>query len=216
MTSRSPKSNFQGFTLVEMLVVVSIVGIIMGIAVPSLLSLNKPLRDGSLQFKSQLNLIRSKAISSNQAYRIRPKFPNRTDYAGGIPRNFVVEYAANCDVTATGTVNNGWEMASQLDLDLPENVGITDITTTTLPNPSGSPPTITVSNSLSWNICFDNRGIARNADRLIIKDFQGNNQAGIALFDLSQVGGTDIYTYTKNSPTSPSLISPDTQGNPVF
>jgi prepilin-type N-terminal cleavage/methylation domain-containing protein len=214
VTSRSPKYNSPGFTLVEMLVVIVITGIILGIAMPSLLALNKPLRYGTLQFKSQLSLIRSKAIASNQAYRIRPKFPNRTAYQNEIPRNFVVEYAANCSVTATGP--NGWQMAPQFDVDLPENVGITDMASTTLPNPSGSPPTISVSNSLIWNICFDNRGIASNSPRLIIKDFRGDNQANIALFDISLIGGVDIYTYTKVPAASPTLIPLDTQGNPVF
>jgi prepilin-type N-terminal cleavage/methylation domain-containing protein len=200
VTSQSPKYNAQGFTLVEMLVVVSIIGIIMGIAVPSLLALNKPLRDGSLQFKSQLNLIRSKAISSNQAYRIRPKFETRADYPGGIPRNFVVEYAANCDVTATGTINNGWEMASQLDLDLPPQVGITDFPTAVT---FGAPVSATIpNNDLNWNICFDNRGIVDTPRQFVIKDFQNTSKAKIAVISVGKLGLVDVYTYAQNSATS--------------
>lgn len=192
---RPPKHNFQGFTLLEMITVVGIIGIMMGIAAPSLLSLNKPLRDGVSQFRSHLGLIRSKAISSNQAHRIKPMSVNRSDYKNSIPRNFIVEYAANCAVTT------GWQRASQFDLDLPEKIGITDISTTTLSIPPSTP--VTVTNGLDWNsgqgICFDNRGIVDRTVRFIVKDFQGFGKAQIALFDISKVGGAEIYIYNKNN-----------------
>jgi prepilin-type N-terminal cleavage/methylation domain-containing protein len=199
---RPPKYNSQGYTLVEMLVVLSIVGIVMGFAVPSLLSLNKPLRDGSLQFKSHLSLIRSKAISSSQAYRLRPKFLTRPEYTGEIPHNFIVEYAANCKVTAMGAVNNGWEAASQFDLDLPLRVGITEANTTTVIIP-GISPAVAINNDLNWNICFDSRGIVDTPRYVVLKDFQsgnagtntGNNKAQIAAFSIGKVGVVEIFTY---------------------
>jgi prepilin-type N-terminal cleavage/methylation domain-containing protein len=172
---RPPKYTSQGFTLVEMLVVLVIGGIIMGIATPSLLSMNKPLRDGSLQMRSHLSLIRSKAISSSQAYRIRPKYPTTAEYKGekyqATPHNFIVEYAANCQVNTygygrskpgvstdpnrppvTGTlatsypngIPDGWMTASQFDLDLPETIGVA-----TTPA-----PTIAISTFSSGNQSF--------------------------------------------------------------
>jgi prepilin-type N-terminal cleavage/methylation domain-containing protein len=154
---RPPKYNSQGFTLVEMLVVLIIAGIVMGIATPSLLSMNKPLRDGTQQMKSHLSLIRSKAISSSKAYRIRPKYPTTAEYRGEkyqqTPHNFIVEYAANCQVSTYGyglskpgvstdpnrppvsaalAVSNpngipdGWMTASQFDLDLPDAIGVAE------------------------------------------------------------------------------------------
>jgi prepilin-type N-terminal cleavage/methylation domain-containing protein len=147
---RPPKYNSQGYTLLEMLAVILLAGIVMGFAAPSLLSLNKPLRDGTIQFKSHLGLIRSKAISTNQAYRIRPKYPTVAQYTGDryqqTPHNFIVEYAANCQVSTEGYglrsstapvdpdraynatypngIPDGWMAASQFDLDLPETIGV--------------------------------------------------------------------------------------------
>jgi prepilin-type N-terminal cleavage/methylation domain-containing protein len=151
---RPSNHNSQGYTLVEMLVVLIVTGFVMSIAVPSLMALNKPLRDGTLQFKSQLSLIRSKAISSNQAYRIRPRYPTTDQVIAEHPNraypqaanNFIVEYAANCQVSRYGhglssanpstdpnrpynaTYPNGapdgWKAASNLDLDLPVSIGV--------------------------------------------------------------------------------------------
>lgn len=203
MTIRSPKHNSQGFTLVEMLVSLIIIGLIMGVALPSFLWLNKPLRSGALQFQAQLSLIRSKAISSNRSYRIRPNpdpDPNGT-------RDFIVENAANCRVTALGLVD-GWQRASQFDLDLPKDIRITDIATT-ISDPTGS-----AINSLSTGICFDSRGITTPV-RFVIKDFRGDNKAKVAMLDVSLVGNVDIYTYDSNTSTNPTMI-PRVGDNPDF
>jgi prepilin-type N-terminal cleavage/methylation domain-containing protein len=209
---RPPKYSSQGFTLIEMLVVLAIVGMVMGFAGPSLLSLNKPLRDGSLLFKNQLSLIRSKAISSNQAYRIIPKSQTLADYPDGIARNFVVEYAANCKKDETA---GNWQRASQFDIDLPPNIGIPK-TATTLPI------TGAVTNSLDWitsgkSICFDNRGILEDTTtKIVIKDFQGLNKAKLAEIELTKVGGIDVKTYAESTPATFTTINLSSQDNPEF
>ena len=229
MAIRPPKYNDLGFTLIEMLVTIAVAGILMGIATPSLMSLNKPLRDGSLQFKSHLSLIRSKAISSNKAYRLRPKFNTLTltNYPDGVARNFVVEYAANCTVRENSDTPPAprWQMASEFDLDLPQNVGITDIATATITNPTGIIGAVT--NSLNWNggkgICFDNRGLlffdATNTTppttRVILQDFRSNSRAKLALIDISKIGNVDINTYS-DTLASPTFIPLNSQNNPEF
>jgi prepilin-type N-terminal cleavage/methylation domain-containing protein len=217
-----PKYNSQGFTLVEMLASLIVIGFIMSMAAPSLLSLNKPLRDGSLQFQAHLNLIRSKAISSNRAYRLRPKFPTKAEYRGQnyqqTPHNFIVESARNCQVTKSGTNptdttgrSDGWQAASQLDLDLPEAIGVTDTpvpkvngidvisTSFTITPANGSTPTIVAAEShLNWEICYDNRGVAAKAVSVTLKDFQANNKATSSFVDITGVGSVEIRTKDKN------------------
>jgi prepilin-type N-terminal cleavage/methylation domain-containing protein len=207
---RPPKSNSQGFTLIEMIATVMVAGILMTIAAPSFLSLNKPLRDGSQQFKSQLSLIRSKAISSGKAYRIRPKFLTEAEYPDGRARNFVVEYAGNCkmpenDVAPAAT---RWQMASQFDLDLPPNIGI-PVDESGLPAPDA--------NYLEWttnkSICFDNRGILEyDTTQIVLKDFQGFSKARLAYLELTKVGGVEIKTYDSSN----VLIPLSSQDNPEF
>jgi prepilin-type N-terminal cleavage/methylation domain-containing protein len=218
-----PKYNSQGFTLVETLASLIVIGFIMGMAAPSLLSLNKPLRDGSLQFQAHLNLIRSKAISSNRAYRLRPKFLTSAEYKGQnyqqTAHNFIVESARNCDVDTLGSNpadttgrSDGWQPASQLDLDLPDaigvaatpapQVGIPAATPGTLftikPAATGTATTATAESHLNWWICYDNRGVASQPVSLTLKDFQANNRATSAFVDVVGVGSVEIRTKDKN------------------
>jgi type II secretory pathway pseudopilin PulG len=210
---RPPKHNSEGFTLIEMIAILIVVGVISGFALPSLLSLNKPLRDGVSQFKSQLNLIRAKAIASNQAYRIKPLYSNRDDYYNAktnpdkIPRNFTVEYAANCNVIMnTTTGKSGWKPASQFDLDLPKDVGLA--TSAEIAGITAKNSAMTVDDDLAkWNICFDNRGLISRSMNFALKDFQSNHRAKISIFQVLPVGGSTVSNYDKSG----NLI-PEDQG----
>jgi prepilin-type N-terminal cleavage/methylation domain-containing protein len=230
---RPPKYNSQGFTLVEMLASLIVVGFIMGMAAPSLLSLNKPLRDGSLQFQSHLNLIRSKAISSNRAYRLRPKYPTAALVQSAhldpvtlqpsrpypqSANNFIVESARNCQVTTSGSNpsdttgrSDGWQVASQLDLDLPTSIGVsttpvpkvngTDVSATSFtmtPANGSTPTTVTADPYLNWSICYDNRGVAYQPISVTLRDVQGNNKATASFVDVVGVGSVEIRTKDKN------------------
>jgi prepilin-type N-terminal cleavage/methylation domain-containing protein len=252
---RPPNHNSQGYTLVEMLVVLMVTGFVMSIAVPSLLALSKPLRDGTLQFKSQLSLIRAKAIATNQAYRIRPKYPTAAlvlaahrdpvtlQPSRAYPQsanNFIVEYAANCQVSTYGAglpVNpanptypngtpNGWQAASQLDLDLPGSIGVVTAqvagnappTTQSYPlanNPGAAGAVVAFDSSLGWSICYDNRGVAFQTVSLKLQDFQANNRAKFARIYAGVLNNSaDVDTYEGVADTT--LIPLTSQGNPVF
>lgn len=235
MAIRPPKYNSQGFTLVETLASLIVIGFIMGMAAPSLLSLNKPLRDGSLQFQAHLNLIRSKAIASNRAYRLRPKYPTadlvlsaHLDPVTSKPtrsypqsaNNFIVESARNCQVTTYGTDSrdttgrsDGWQGASQLDLDLPNPIGVgsdttvlpkiagvtvTAATLTITPANGSAPISVTPDAYLNWSICYDNRGVAFQPVSLTLQDVQSNNRATSTYVEVVGVGSVGIRTKDKN------------------
>ncbi len=209
MAIRPTQNNYQGFTLLEMLISLSIMSILIGLTLPSFLTINKPLRIATSQMSSQLSLVRSKAISGNRAYRIKPMYTNSADYVGqdnpqGRANKFVVEYANNC------AVSNGpnWSRASEFDLTLPKGVGITDVSSTTLTVPVAGFPSVTVNNNLDWStgpgICFDNRGILQTSPpntppRFILKDYNDNNRAKIALFNVTFAGAVEFATYDKNN-----------------
>ncbi len=203
MAIRSPKHNSEGFTLIEMIAILIIVGVISGFALPSLLSLNKPLRDGVSQFKSQLNLIRAKAIASNQAYRIKPLYETRDEYYNAqtnpnkIPRNFTVEYAANCNINVNTRGKSGWQSASQFDLDLPKDVGLA--TSAEIADITAKNSAMTVDDDLTkWSICFDNRGLISRSMNFALKDFQSNHRAKITVFQVLPVGGSTASNYDKS------------------
>jgi hypothetical protein len=199
-----------------------------------------------LQFKNQLSLIRSKAISGSRAYRIRPKYPTAAEYKGEkyqqTAHNFIVEYAANCQVDRYGyglsNVNpstdsnrpynvtypegrpDGWQAASQLDLDLPDSISVglnapstTSGTLTFKPanNPTSAGTNVTVEAPLNWSICYDNRGIAFQAVALKLQDLRADNRSTSALISVGAVGSIDITTKDKNG-TSTN----DSTGDPVF
>ena len=221
MAIRPPNYNSQGFTLLEMIITLGVAGIIVGFAAPSFLSWNKPLRDGSLQFKSHLSLIRSKAISSGQAYRLRPKYNTLAEYSNGIAHNFVVEYAPNCRTLENNVapIAARWQMVSQLDLNLPLTIGI-PVTSTTIPVVG------TIATPLDWSgigaangrgICFDSRGIVDDlTTSIILRDFRGDNRAKLSVINLTLIGGVDITTYTEDTPGNLAAIPLSSQGNPEF
>jgi prepilin-type N-terminal cleavage/methylation domain-containing protein len=208
---RPPTHNSQGFTLLEMLAVLGMTAVILGFAIPSFLTVNKPLRIGTSQFVSQLSLIRSKAISTNQAYRIKPKYTTAAQYLGsnagqynGIARSFIVEYAANCRVAAA-PAPTGWTAASELDLDLPQEVGISDTATVSVGGVSAASP-------LNWSICYDNRGMVFQTVELTLKDFQNNNRAKTALINISGVGQMTVTTQDAAN----AVIPTDSNNNLIY
>jgi hypothetical protein len=183
-----------------MLVAVGIAGILISLGSVSLISIRKPLKLAVKAFESQVRLVRTQALSSGLAYRIRPRYLISTEYSQGFANRFIVEHAPNCTSTS-------WAVSSQLDLDL-EDVGIVDSPTVVL---AGS--TIANANAIDWNLCFDNRGFVNNPVKVYLKDFRGHNQARYSVFSLSKVGGI---TYTNYAVDGHLVVDTQTPPRPSF
>jgi prepilin-type N-terminal cleavage/methylation domain-containing protein len=194
------KSTTEGFTLIEILVTIAIAGILLSLGSVSLISMRKPLKLAVKAFESQVRLVRTQALSSGRAYRIRPRYLTTAEYSAGFANRFIVEHASNCSSTS-------WAVASQLDLDL-EDVGVVDSSTILL---AGS--TIPNTNAIDWNLCFDNRGFVSNPVKIYLKDYRANNQARHSVFSFSKVGGI---TYANYAVDGHLVVDTQTPPRPSF
>lgn len=79
MRSRRIKlcNSEEGFTLIELCVVLSMTAIIMTIGISNLRTLENTLENAAAQVSSFMKLARSKAISTTSAYTLRPVSPFR-------------------------------------------------------------------------------------------------------------------------------------------
>jgi prepilin-type N-terminal cleavage/methylation domain-containing protein len=105
------KQASHGFSLIELLIVIAVLGILLGIAAVTLNGLNQPLENASNQLQSVLKGSRIKAISTTSAHRVRPLDS----------KNIVVEWSKNCAETA-------WTPDSTLAANLPDEVELSSTT----------------------------------------------------------------------------------------
>lgn len=103
----------EGFTLLEIVLVVAIVGIVLAIAAVGLRSLSDPVGKAASAIQGTMKQARSRAMSTTSAYRI--SLANST--------TLQATYAYTCDDTT------GWTRDPRFDVSLENGVTITSPTT---------------------------------------------------------------------------------------
>jgi prepilin-type N-terminal cleavage/methylation domain-containing protein len=181
------KKTDSGFSLVELLVVLLMMGLLMALAIPSFLGIKKPLRQSVESIKAQINLIALKSRATGKAYRMVPSSPKQLKIQSG----------ANCDIPTSQ-----WNEQSNLTIDLSENTALSD---TPLPIYDNPTTISTAPQYLDWSICFDRQGRVAKATTFTVKDIRGDNRARTARIEMNKVGIDSISTFDVSGGKIPEL-----------
>jgi prepilin-type N-terminal cleavage/methylation domain-containing protein len=100
----------QGFSLLELLVILAVIGILAGVAALSLNRLENPLNTASSTTAGLLKQARAKAMATTSGYRVKPDDNQKLN----------VQSAINCSVTTS----TDWTDEPSLTLELPKEVTI--------------------------------------------------------------------------------------------
>jgi prepilin-type N-terminal cleavage/methylation domain-containing protein len=149
---RFNRSSVKGFTLIEVLVTVVVLGVLTAIAAPTIRFGANPLKDTSSRIAGNLKLLRAKAMSQTSAYRLRssPGAVSGTIALG-------IERAMLCSDTAW-TADPTFATEDTL---LDRQVQISQVTLNGQSKPIDS-----------WSICYNSRGLATQNLVLTLRDEQ--------------------------------------------
>lgn len=154
----------QGFTLIEIITILAIIGILSAIAAPSLLFANKPLQNATNILVGHFKQIRAKAMVTTSAYRLKSVSTTRLE----------AEYAINCSATSSAWVND-----PQFTLDFQDEElklrGIQLVTPTAIDGVARSSPT-------GWSICYNSQGIANTNLIITLKNNQSDERKTLEVF----------------------------------
>lgn len=170
------KSN-TGFTLVELLVIIALIGIMAAFSAPYITFGVNPLKDTTNRLASNFKLMRVKAMSQTSAYLIKQDTSNTLI----IQRN-----NKSCSTSTGWDADNGFDSE---DLTLTEAKDIQGLAKSAVieiiaADENGSPvkPLIKTGSDPGWSLCFNSRGLANKNLKLIIKDIKTTKTKEIEIF----------------------------------
>ncbi len=163
-----PSRSATGFTLIESLVTILVLGILTAIAAPTLRFGVDPLRDTSDRLAGNLKMLRAKAISQTSAYRMRA-IPQGSSFT------ITHERARLCS-DAPGDWRTDAAFA-------PEDAAFDDPVTLATVTLNGTSASIN-----SWSVCYSSRGMANQNVVFTLQDSQ-SRQKRVTVFP---GGGVDV------------------------
>lgn len=175
--------NNTGFTLVELLVIIALIGIMAAFSAPYITFGINPLKDTTNRLASTFKLMRVKAMSQTSAYRIKQ----------ATSTTLIIERNKLCSDSNGWTPDNNFT-SEDLSLTEAEDVqglskkSVIEITAVT-ENGTNITPLIEATGSPGWSLCFNSRGLANKTLALTIKDQKITTSKQIVIF---QGGGVQI------------------------
>lgn len=116
-----PKRFYQGFTLIELMIVIAIAAILMSTAVPAMktFTLNKQASSLLRELQQDIVYARNQAISSSENVTLRP-LANNWDNGWEILQDTTViltRGSTNSPIAETGTISSGYTLTNPLIFD---------------------------------------------------------------------------------------------------
>lgn len=191
--NRKKKHSYQGFTLLELLIILALVGIMVAIAAPNISFGVNPLVDVTNRVAGNFKLVRAKAMSQTSAYRISPN--SATDFS-----TLKVEKAKSCyETNATNWTQD--PSFTQEDLSLNEVADVKGISkNTVIQIKSATANGTTVTPATNWTLCYNSQGVSSVSYNsqgvssvnllLILRNTKTNQEKKIEIF-----AGGGVYVY---------------------